>query len=151
MTGSFELFEDEYGCFRFRVAAPNGTIVALSTDFPDKRAAVAGIEAMREYAGMGLITDLCPTVPLDGSGQVKTARTKALESSTCPEPAASPAGQGGVHLSRIHQSPHTPVLPQLANALRRTGGGHPAPQMGVTTMRQPVCPEPSEDGALPIL
>lgn len=34
--------------------------MAVSVAFEDKPAAVAGITAVREYAGMGLITDLCP-------------------------------------------------------------------------------------------
>lgn len=58
MTGTFELFTDENLGFRFRLKAPDGTVMALSRSFPDKAAAVAGITAVREYAGMGLITDL---------------------------------------------------------------------------------------------
>jgi uncharacterized protein YegP (UPF0339 family) len=64
MTGTFELYIDEDKSFRFRLKAPDGTVVAVSTSFPDKRAAVCGISDVREYAGMGLITDLCPEVPL---------------------------------------------------------------------------------------
>ncbi|WP_309106007.1 YegP family protein [Arthrobacter sp.] len=60
MTGSFEVFVDSESYFRFRLKAPDGTIMAVSTPFEDKPAAVAGITAVREYAGMGLITDLCP-------------------------------------------------------------------------------------------
>jgi uncharacterized protein len=66
MTGMFELFIDEDTSFRFRLKAPDGTVVAVSKSFPDKRAAVCGISDVREYAGMGLITDLCPEVPLRG-------------------------------------------------------------------------------------
>ncbi|WP_427006104.1 YegP family protein [Pseudarthrobacter sp. H2] len=60
MTGTFELFVDEDFGYRFRITAPDGTVMALSRSFPDKQAAVSGISAVREYAGMGLITDLCP-------------------------------------------------------------------------------------------
>jgi hypothetical protein len=60
MTGSFEVFVDSESYFRFRLKAPDGTIMAVSMAFEDKPAAVAGITAIREYAGMGLITDLCP-------------------------------------------------------------------------------------------
>lgn len=60
MTGSFEVFVDSDSYFRFRLKAPDGTIMAVSMAFEDKPAAVAGITAVREYAGMGLITDLCP-------------------------------------------------------------------------------------------
>ena len=63
MTGTFELFTDDNQYFRFRLTAPDGTVIALSRPFPDKAAAVAGITAVREYAGIGLITDLCPDIP----------------------------------------------------------------------------------------
>ncbi|MGY4541298.1 uncharacterized protein YegP (UPF0339 family) [Arthrobacter sp. UYNi723] len=63
MTGTFELFTDEETLFRFRLKAPDGTVVAVSRSFPDKAAAVAGIAAVREYAGMGMITDQCPDIP----------------------------------------------------------------------------------------
>ena len=65
MAGTFELFVDEESNFRFRLKAPDGTVMAVSAAFSNKPAAVAGISAVRECAGMGLITDLCPK----GSGQ----------------------------------------------------------------------------------
>lgn len=58
MAGMFELFVDADAHFRFRLTAPDGTVMAVSRAFGDKPAAVAGITAVREYAGMGLITDL---------------------------------------------------------------------------------------------
>lgn len=60
MAGLFELFVDAQSRVRFRLTAPDGTVMAVSKAFDDKRAAVAGIAAVREYAGMGHITDLCP-------------------------------------------------------------------------------------------
>jgi uncharacterized protein YegP (UPF0339 family) len=63
MAGTFELFVDADACFRFRLRAPDGAVLAVSKAFPDKPAAVAGITAVREYAGMGLISDLCPAGP----------------------------------------------------------------------------------------
>lgn len=59
MAASFELFIDAESHFRFRLRAPDGTVVAVSTAFNDKSTAVAGIAEVRECAGMGLITDLC--------------------------------------------------------------------------------------------
>ena len=53
----------------FRLKAPDGTVLAVSQSFPDKPAAVAGISAVHEHAGMGLITDLCPEVPVQGASQ----------------------------------------------------------------------------------
>ena len=62
MNGTIELIADEEMYFRFILKAPDGTALAVSKTFPDKRAAVAGISAMRECAGMGLVNDLCPKV-----------------------------------------------------------------------------------------
>ena len=61
MAGMFELFVDAESAFRFRLTAPDGTIMAVSKPFDTKKDAVAGISAVREYAGMGLITDQCAT------------------------------------------------------------------------------------------
>ncbi len=61
MAGMFELFIDAESYFRFRLTAPDGTVMAVSKAFDDKAAAVAGIAAVREYAGMGLIADVSPT------------------------------------------------------------------------------------------
>ena len=61
MAGMFELFVDAESAFRFRLTAPDGTIMAVSKPFDTKTDAVAGISAVREYAGMGLITDQCTT------------------------------------------------------------------------------------------
>lgn len=62
MAGQFELFADDAAGVRFRMIAPDGTVLAVSRPFPDTRAAAAGIEAMRECAGTGLIRNLCPNV-----------------------------------------------------------------------------------------
>jgi uncharacterized protein YegP (UPF0339 family) len=69
MAGKFELFLDRESNFRFRLKAPDGTVMAESAPFSDKPAAVAGIEAVRECAGMGLITDLCSEAGTQGSVQ----------------------------------------------------------------------------------
>ena len=65
MAGMFELFNDEDLGFRFSITAPDGTVMAVSRSFPDKRSAVAGIRDVREYAGMGHITDMCPAASAD--------------------------------------------------------------------------------------
>ncbi|MET3950014.1 DUF1508 domain-containing protein [Arthrobacter sp. UYEF36] len=69
MAGKFELFVDAESRFRFRLRAPDGTVMAVSAAFRDKSAAVAGIAAVRECAGMGLITDLCSGA--SGPGRVQ--------------------------------------------------------------------------------
>lgn len=65
MTGMFEIFSEDR-VFQFRLKAEDGTVMALSCAFPDKQSAVAGIMAVRECAGMGLITDLCPEISVRG-------------------------------------------------------------------------------------
>ncbi len=62
MAGMFELYVDPESYFRFRLTAPDGTVMAVSKAFDTKTAAVAGIAEVRKYAGMGHITDLCPKV-----------------------------------------------------------------------------------------
>ena len=88
MAGMFELFVDEESAFRFRLAAPDGTIVAVSKPYGTKTDAVAGIAAVREYAGMGLISDHCtattdatpPRVPDDAARRpTKFARVPKLD------------------------------------------------------------------------
>lgn len=58
MAGGFEIFVDEDGLFRVRLKAGNGAILAQSSGFQDKSAAVRAVEAMREHAASGLISDL---------------------------------------------------------------------------------------------
>ena len=60
MAGVFEVFVDAESQFRFRLKAPDGSVLAISAPFEDKRAAAAGIADVRECAGTGLITDLSP-------------------------------------------------------------------------------------------
>ncbi|MFP5368367.1 MAG: YegP family protein [Actinomycetes bacterium] len=60
MAGQFEAFVDSDSYFRFRLLGPDGTEVAVSGPYPDKASLAAGIAAVRECAGTGLVTDLCP-------------------------------------------------------------------------------------------
>lgn len=60
MAGKFEAFVDSDAYFRFRLLAPDGAVVAVSGPYEDKHALAAGIAAVRECAGTGLVTDLCP-------------------------------------------------------------------------------------------
>lgn len=72
MIGAFEIFYDGNPSFGFRLKAPDGTVVAVSGPFPDKVSAVEGIRVVRECAGMGLITDLCPMPGDSHEGLVRT-------------------------------------------------------------------------------
>ena len=103
MAGTFELFVDADACFRFRLRAPDGAVLAVSKGFADKPAAVAGITAVREYAGMGLISDLCPEPPA---------------SPAAPRPISNPPPVPGVD-RRVHDND----LRIRARALRRPAHG----------------------------
>ena len=63
MAGLFELFLDAHSRYRFRLKAPDGTVMAVSKAFDDKPSAVSGIRHVREYAGTGLIRDLSAGEP----------------------------------------------------------------------------------------
>lgn len=108
MAGMFEVFVDGESYFRFRLTAPDGTVVALSACFDDKAAAVAGIAAVRECAGMGLITDLCP---VDG------ARQQAEE----VRPAVVPQDRHAWHRRVEGFHGHAKTLRRAAAAPRWTG------------------------------
>ena len=57
MAGQFEIFTDAESNVRFRLLAADGTVLAVSTAFEDKRQAANGIMAVRECAGTGLIRE----------------------------------------------------------------------------------------------
>ncbi|WP_284762502.1 DUF1508 domain-containing protein [Arthrobacter sp. efr-133-R2A-63] len=83
MTGTFELFADENMSFRFRRKSKDGTVMALSRSFPDKPAAVAGITAVRECAGTGLFTDLCPEIHAHVSSPWSDSALPVMTASRC--------------------------------------------------------------------
>ena len=58
MAGQFEIFTDAESNVRFRLLAADGTVLAISTAFDDKRQAADGIMAVRECAGTGLIREV---------------------------------------------------------------------------------------------
>ncbi|SDS81549.1 hypothetical protein SAMN04489743_0934 [Pseudarthrobacter equi] len=60
MAGKFEVFLDPQSKFRFRLVGADGAVMAVSQAFNDKASVVVGIAAVRECAGTGLVTDLCP-------------------------------------------------------------------------------------------
>lgn len=57
MAGHFELFTDHQAHLRFQLLTPDGSVLAVSGPFDDKRAAAAAITEVRDCAGTGLIKD----------------------------------------------------------------------------------------------
>jgi hypothetical protein len=82
MAGKFEVFLDSESRFRFRLKAPDGTVVAESGAFDDKSAVAAGIAAVRECAGTGLVTDLCGAA---GGAKPAPARTPSHVQPGCDD------------------------------------------------------------------
>lgn len=92
MTGMFELFNDEDAGFRFRITAPDGTVMAVSRSLPDKPSAVGGIRDVREYAGMGHIADLRPMPPAaEATGPASPANYKTRTSPGSPDTRLAPS------------------------------------------------------------
>lgn len=93
MAGNFEVFVDADSLYRFRLLGPDGTVMAVSQAFQDKPAVKAGIDAVRECAGTGLVTDLCP------AGAAATPAPLPVHE---PTPAASQGGCGPRPATRLH-------------------------------------------------
>ena len=57
MAGNFEILKAGSNSFRFRRTAEDGTVVAVSPQFPNLKAVVAGINAVRENAATCFVVD----------------------------------------------------------------------------------------------
>jgi uncharacterized protein len=106
MAGKFEAFVDPDSFFRFRLLAPDGAVMAVSAPFEDKAALAAGIAAVRECAGTGLVTDLCP------------AGAPARRAAAAAPAAAPAAGDAGCRDQTVPAGVHTFTL---AKGMRRQG------------------------------
>jgi uncharacterized protein YegP (UPF0339 family) len=110
MAGKFEAFVDSDSSFRFRLLAPDGAVMAVSGPYPDKAALAAGIAAVRECAGTGLVTDLCPA-------GVAARQAPARVPAPAEEPATA-AARTECEDQRVPAGGHTFVF---ARGLRRQG------------------------------
>jgi uncharacterized protein YegP (UPF0339 family) len=108
MAGMFEIFADSDSSFRFQLTAPDGTVMALSKPFPDKRAAVAGIAEVREYAGMGFVTE----IPAPAT-EIISENTTAPGGEAADRRKAIPAGSF---------NPARPPRARVSSAARALGG-----------------------------
>ena len=60
MAGTFELYQDKAGKYRFRLKASNGQVIAVGEAYESKAAAENGIASVQENAPGA------PTVEVDG-------------------------------------------------------------------------------------
>ena len=118
MAGKFEAFVDADSLFRFRLLAPDGAVVAVSGPYQDKQALAAGIAAVRECAGTGLVTDLCPT---GTAGRPAAVPVAAAAAASAEVPAAVvPACSEERMPGRLHAFPLAKAPRRLATAPRWT-------------------------------
>ena len=123
MAGVFEVFVDAESQFRFRLKAPDGTVLAISAPFEDKRAAAAGIANVRECAGTGLITDLSPAASQVTAGAVQEpAPARASAPIQAPLPARADHRRQGFGAKRTpSEAPGSPLRRPAAAQTRWTG------------------------------
>ena len=57
MAGTFEIYKDEKGDFRFRLKSRNGEIVATGESYPSKAIAKKGIAAVQRAATDAKVVD----------------------------------------------------------------------------------------------
>lgn len=57
MSGYFKIVDAHDGGYRIKLMAGDGALVAVSTFYPTKPQAIAGIEQIREIAGTGPVAD----------------------------------------------------------------------------------------------
>lgn len=58
MAGTFEIYEDRAGKFRFRLKSSNGQVVAVGEEYETKAAAIKGTEAVQRAAEGGDIVEV---------------------------------------------------------------------------------------------
>src|SRR5215218_2193118 len=109
MAGIFELFLDSESRFRFRLKGPDGTVIAVSRGLDEKSAAVAGITAVREYAGMGLISDLCPNAGGSQTGRREEARVEPVPSDQRGIPGGEDGQKQAVQIPAVQKTPLAPM------------------------------------------
>ncbi|MFC4397588.1 MULTISPECIES: YegP family protein [Micrococcaceae] len=88
MAGKFEAFIDADSFFRFRLLAPDGGVIAISGPYEDKASVAAGIAAVRECAGTGLVTDLCPAGAVTRPGEAVNRHGTPPAAASAAEPRA---------------------------------------------------------------
>jgi uncharacterized protein len=58
MAGTYELFVDKGGSWRFNLKASNGQVIASSEGYSSKASAVSGIESVRTIAGAAEVVEI---------------------------------------------------------------------------------------------
>jgi uncharacterized protein YegP (UPF0339 family) len=110
VAGMFEIFLDADALFRFQLTAPDGSVLAVSRAFPDRDAAIKGIAAAREYAGMGHVRELPSS-----AGERPSPRPAAVSAAALPDKRRNHAGRGDLWQVRRTSSPARPRVSASGN------------------------------------
>ena len=57
MAGTFEVYKDKAGKFRFRLKASNGQVIATGEAYESKASALKGVESVRKNAAEAKLAD----------------------------------------------------------------------------------------------
>jgi uncharacterized protein YegP (UPF0339 family) len=100
LNGTFEVYKDLHGKYRFRLRAPNNKILAVGKGYSTKNGCINGVNAVKRYSSAGIV-DLTrpqtqPSKPQDISAEI-LIRAKTL----------------GVASTILHLDNPTPELPQI--------------------------------------
>ena len=68
MAGTFEIYKDKAGEFRFRLKATNGQVIATGEGYKTKASAIEGIEFSAEERAGAKIEDLSEVSSASGGG-----------------------------------------------------------------------------------
>lgn len=61
--GSFEVFQDAKGEYRFRLKAANGEIISVSEGYKKKASCLKGVESLRRSAPEAKVVEKCEEIP----------------------------------------------------------------------------------------
>ena len=77
MSGYFNLVDAHGGAYRIKLISGDGALMAVSSTFPTKQEAVAGVELMREIAGTGPVVDQSHDADAAGGANRNSGRARA--------------------------------------------------------------------------
>lgn len=94
MAGTFEIYKDKAGEFRFRLKATNGQVIATGEGYKTKASALKGIESVQKNAPGAKISDLSEA---SSAGVMKKGTTEFPPGATAGSLAAGSGAAGKVH------------------------------------------------------
>ena len=97
MAGTFEIYKDKAGEFRFRLKATNGQVIATGEGYKTKASAIEGIESVQKNAPGAKIEDLSEVSSASGGGVLPKGTSEFPPGTSAAELAAGSGAAGKVH------------------------------------------------------